>query len=418
MVDGWVTTARYGLPEGRLGERRAHIRAQQSLCNLLHVGWLFRNSITSLSIHSLCAFLQTWLSHSFAFTHSLYNLLRKPSHPSFSEHTLKPNLPTNKMRYTTATVTAALLGSASAHTRIYGAWVNGEFQGDGTSSYIRSPPTNDPVKDVTSADIVCNVNGATAASDFVSAAAGDSIALEWYHDSRGDDIIASSHKGPISTYIAEYFEDDGTAAIWTKIDEAGYDSSSDTWAVDDLIAAGGKWNSTIPSDLKAGKYMIRQEIIALHEADTCYATAGSRGAQFYPSCVQFDITGTGSGVPDEDFDFQSSYSCDLPGIQFNLYGDFDSYEIPGPEVETTLGTSSSSTSSSSSSSASGSASGSASSSAVSSATSSAASSAATTAAYDSSSDSSADSSSSSSSSGSSCSKRRKARRAAIAAARS
>lgn len=264
------------------------------------------------------------------------------------------------MRYTPAVIVAAFVASASAHTRIYSAWVNGEDQGDGRGTYIRSPPTNDPVKDLTTSDIVCNVAGATAVSDFVSAAAGDTVTMEWYHDSRGDDIIASSHKGPIITYIAEYFEDAGASAIWTKIAEQGYDSSSDTWAVDDLISAGGKIDFTLPSNIKAGKYMVRQEIIALHEADTCYATAGSRGAQFYPSCVQFEVTGSGTATPDQAFDFNANYSCDLPGIEFSLYGDFSSYEIPGPAVESTLGGSSSSSSGSSDSSSSSSSSASAS----------------------------------------------------------
>lgn len=256
------------------------------------------------------------------------------------------------MRCTTAVLAAAFVASASAHTRIYGAWVNGVDQGDGRGTYIRSPPTNDPVKDVTSPDLVCNVAGGTPVADFVSAAAGDTVTMEWYHDNRGDDIIASSHKGPIATYIAEYFEDAGASPIWTKIAEAGYDSSTQTWAVDDLIAAGGKVDFTLPSNIKAGKYMIRQEIIALHESDTCYATAGSRGAQFYPSCVQFEVTGSGSATPDQAFDFNANYSCALPGIEFNLYGSFTSYEIPGPAVESTLGGSSSSGSSSGSSSAS------------------------------------------------------------------
>lgn len=260
-----------------------------------------------------------------------------------------------KMRYTPALIVAAFAASASAHTRIYSAWVNGEDQGDGRGTYIRSPPSNDPVKDTTSADLVCNVAGATAVSDFVSAAAGDTVTMEWYHDNRADDIIASSHKGPVITYIAEYFEDAGASAIWTKIHEQGYDSASDTWAVDDLISNGGKIDFTLPSNLKAGKYMVRQEIIALHEADTCYATAGSRGAQFYPSCVQFEVTGSGTATPDQAFDFNANYSCDLPGVEFNLYGEFSSYEIPGPAVESTLGGSSSSGSSSGSGSASSSA---------------------------------------------------------------
>lgn len=235
-----------------------------------------------------------------------------------------------------ALLTVAFAASVNAHTRIYSAWVNGVDQGDGRTTYIRSPPNNDPVKDVTSPDLVCNVAGATPAAEFVSAAAGDTVTLEWYHDNRGDDIIASSHKGPIITYIAPYFEDDGASAIWTKVQEAGYDATAKTWAVDDLITNKGKVDFTIPSTLAPGQYVVRQEIIALHEADTCYATAQTRGAQFYPSCVQFEITGSGTAVPGEAFDFNAEYSCADAGIEFNLYGTFTEYTIPGPSVDSAL----------------------------------------------------------------------------------
>lgn len=158
------------------------------------------------------------------------------------------------MRFTTNSVTvAALLGTASAHTRVFSAWVNDVDQGDGRTTYIRSPPNNNPVKDLTSPNLACNAAGGTAMPEFVSAAAGDTVSLEWYHNTRGDDIIASSHKGPIMTYIAPYFEDSGASAIWTKIDEEGLTGS--TWAVDNLIANKGKKDFKIPSDIKAGKYI-------------------------------------------------------------------------------------------------------------------------------------------------------------------
>lgn len=48
-------------------------------------------------------------------------------------------------------------------------------------------------------------------------------------------------------------EDGGADAVWTKIDEDGFDGTS--WAVDKLISNGGKKDFTIPSDLKAGKYI-------------------------------------------------------------------------------------------------------------------------------------------------------------------
>lgn len=225
----------------------------------------------------------------------------------------------------------AMAGYASAHAQVYGVWVNGEDQGDGRDVYIRSPANNSPVKDLTSPDIVCNVNGAKAVSDFVSVAAGDKFSFEWYHDNRDDDIIDASHQGPIITWIAEYTESDGTGPIWTKIDEDGYDGSD--WAVQKLIDNRGIYDLTIPESLAAGKYLIRQEIIAHHESDTAYNENEARGAQFYPSCVQVEVTGSGSAVPDQGFDFNTDYTYDDEGIVFNLYSDdASSYVIPGPEV--------------------------------------------------------------------------------------
>lgn len=153
-------------------------------------------------------------------------------------------------------------------------------------------------------------------------------------------------------------EGNGADAVWTKIDEVGLDGTS--WGVDKLIANKGKQDFTIPSGLKAGKYMgkpssrffvskswsvlvnvpnntVRQEIIALHEADTTYDVNPGRGAQFYMSCVQFDISGNGSTVPSEKFAFNGGYSYADPGIKFNLYGgSTTAYTVPGPAIDPQL----------------------------------------------------------------------------------
>lgn len=82
---------------------------------------------------------------------------------------------------------------------------------------------------------------------------------------------------------------------------------------------------------------VRQEIIALHEADATYDQNPARGAQFYTSCVQFDVTGDGSRVPSEGFAFNGGYSYDDPGIGFDLYGGSAvDYTIPGPALDPQL----------------------------------------------------------------------------------
>lgn len=76
-----------------------------------------------------------------------------------------------------------------------------------------------------------------------------SILLDDILFSRGDDIIAASHHGPVQVWIAPAPGDD-----WTKLFSDGY--SNDQWGVDKLIAAGGQHSVIIP-DIPAGDYLLR-----------------------------------------------------------------------------------------------------------------------------------------------------------------
>jgi len=102
--------------------------------------------------------------------------------------------------------------------------------------------------------------------------------------------------------------------------------------VETLVASGGKHQVTLPPALAPGDYLLRAEIIALHEADTDYTVNPARGAQFYPSCSQFKITGSGTVSPPGTFGFVGGYSHADPGILYNLYAGATSYSIPGPAV--------------------------------------------------------------------------------------
>lgn len=228
----------------------------------------------------------------------------------------------------TLVAVGSLVSVASAHATVYGLWVNGAFQGDGRNSYIRSPPNNNPVKDISGTQINCNVNNRNVGSS-VSAKAGDSITFEWHHNSRGDDIIAASHKGPIVVYIAAS-SSNGNGAVWSKLCQDGL--SGGQWAVDKLISNGGKHSCTLPSALAPGDYLLRAEIIAHHESETSYSTDSARGTQFYPSCSQVKVTSGGSAVPNQNFNFVGGYKYSDPGILFNLYSNPTSYSIPGPSI--------------------------------------------------------------------------------------
>ncbi|KAL7273294.1 hypothetical protein RUND412_003868 [Rhizina undulata] len=183
---------------------------------------------------------------------------------------------------------------------------------------------NGPVEDVTSSAITCNLN-ATAAQLTSTAAAGSNVSFYWT-------TWPSSHKGPVMTYMANCGGDctsvDATTLSYFKINEAGY--SDGTWASDTLIANNNSWSVTIPSDIIAGNYLIRHELLALHSAETV------DGAQFYPMCANVAVTGGGSAEP-TGVKFPGAYSATDPGILVNIYSGLTNYTIPGPAVYTSGG---------------------------------------------------------------------------------
>jgi len=95
------------------------------------------------------------------------------------------------------------------------AFVNGIDLGLGVGKYIRGPPRNSPVKDVTSKDIICNVNNSPVPQT-IEVTAGDVVTIEWSHDNRNDNIVDPTHKGPVLVYIAPTASN-GRGAVWHKI---------------------------------------------------------------------------------------------------------------------------------------------------------------------------------------------------------
>lgn len=124
-------------------------------------------------------------------------------------------------------------------------------------------------------------------------------------------------------YIAPA-ESNGEGAVWTKLYEDGLTDGK--WAVDKFIANKGQITITLPN-LTAGEYLIRPEIIALHEANR------EGAAQFYNGCGQIKVTGSGSAsLPATGVDMTKAYSATDPGVLANIYSGATTYEIPGPAV--------------------------------------------------------------------------------------
>jgi hypothetical protein len=106
-----------------------------------------------------------------------------------------------------------------------------------------------------------------------------------------------------------------------KIDQFGYNQQTHTWGSDQMMAQNNSWTATIPSDIKPGKYVVRHELIALQFAsDGNPKGAGSvtAGAQFYPICLNVEVTGTGDRTP-AGVRFPGGYKPDESGIIYDLF---------------------------------------------------------------------------------------------------
>ncbi|KAJ8507386.1 hypothetical protein ONZ45_g10237 [Pleurotus djamor] len=233
------------------------------------------------------------------------------------------------MKLALAVLASAAL--ANAHFTFQYLWVNGVDQG--YNNGIRIPPNNNPVTDVTSTDLTCNVGGLSGAGvSTLSIPAGANITLEWHQHAQrtGEDAISGGHKGPVLVYIAKAPSTaasfNGQGAVWTKIYQSGLlNAQQQLWATDVVNANNGKHSVVIPASLPAGEYLIRTEVIALHVAQSY------PGAQLYIGCAQVKITGGGSANPPK-IALPGAYSPSDPGITVNIYNNLQSYTIPGGPV--------------------------------------------------------------------------------------
>ncbi|CAI6335660.1 unnamed protein product [Periconia digitata] len=229
--------------------------------------------------------------------------------------------------------TALAIQHASGHAIFQDLWVNGV---DKSNTCVRMPSSNSPVTNVGGNDIRCNA-GTRGVSGKCAVQAGDIVTVEM-HQQPGDrncknEAIGGAHYGPVIVYmskVADASTADGSAG-WFKIYENGWKAAgkgaadNDLWGVKDMNNCCGKVDVKIPSQLAAGDYLLRAEVIALH-------TAGqANGAQFYMSCYQLTV-GSGGSLSPATVKFPGAYKSSDAGIKINIHAAISSYPIPGPAV--------------------------------------------------------------------------------------
>jgi len=167
-------------------------------------------------------------------------------------------------------------------------------------------------------------------------AAGSKVGMIWHHDSASatDDIVADSHLGPCLVYMAK--SDTGAGPVWFKIFEEGINIANQQWCSMRVKANKGLLEFTIPANLPSGNYLMRGEVIALHDGNTI------NGAQPYVSCAEITLTGPADGVlPSSDYlvAIPGAYKPTDPGLKFNVYNTaIKNYTIPGPKLYKGSGT--------------------------------------------------------------------------------
>jgi len=242
------------------------------------------------------------------------------------------------MQSTFATVLALLsvAAYASAHGIVTQVTVAGKVyqappaaeSGNNPDSIVRQVPNNGPVPSSSDAMACGRSQPAALVAD---ANPGDSVVFQWSQ--------WPHQLGPIINYMASCGDTpcnqfDASQAKWFKVDQQGAKEDG-TW-VQLEVSQGKPTAMTIPKNLAPGGYLLRHEIIAMHNA------VATNGAEFYPSCTQLNIGGAGTGTPaaSELVSFPGAYSPDSPSLK----GSFDPYAMrsggyvfPGPPVAAQIG---------------------------------------------------------------------------------
>ncbi|KAF8055563.1 cellulose-growth-specific protein [Lyophyllum atratum] len=198
----------------------------------------------------------------------------------------------------------------------------------GQTSVERPYSSYDPILSPTASTMSCNNNGQAGPLQLsATVAAGTAITAKWNQWTHA--------QGPVMVYMAKCSGSctsaNSNSLSWFKIAHTGLVSGNlpnGVWGTGQVMNSLS-YTATIPASLAAGEYLIRHELLALHQANT---------PQFYPECGQLTVTGGGGKTPSGSYlvKFPGAYSMSDPGVNINIYtaeaATTTTYTIPGPAV--------------------------------------------------------------------------------------
>jgi len=240
------------------------------------------------------------------------------------------------MQLTSVLTTVAILAAEVAG---HGAVTSYVIAGKTYQGYNGFAPSSTPViqrqwpdfnPTLSASDFKVRCNGGTSAGLSAPVKPGDSVEAIWSQWTHS--------QGPIMVWMykcsGDFSSCDGSGAEWFKIDESGFsgdgksvflDSETPSgWGIAKLVGGNKGFTSTIPN-LKPGNYLIRHELIAMHQAGA---------PQWYAECAQLQVTGSGTGEPTQKTSIPGYAKQSDSNISFNINNHSlpQTYTMPGPPV--------------------------------------------------------------------------------------
>ncbi|KAF2471776.1 glycoside hydrolase family 61 protein-like protein [Lindgomyces ingoldianus] len=222
-----------------------------------------------------------------------------------------------------------MAATAQAHYRFSKLVINGQPEASEwiTVRQTKNYQGNQGVTDVNSADMRCFQN--RIGSSTATVAAGDTLGFVA--------MAQISHFGPLQFYMAKVPDSadintwEPSGSVWFKVAKIDAVPSANGGALTSDEKTWPAYKKTqvdfqIPKNVPSGKYLVRVESIALHQA----SSAG--GAQIYLSCAQVEVKGGGNGQPGPLVAFPGAYKSGEAGLIWSYYPVKTSYTAPGPPV--------------------------------------------------------------------------------------
>lgn len=232
---------------------------------------------------------------------------------------------------------AAACGVATAHTSFTNFFVDKAPMGDGTCVRMSHdiPKATWPIRPVTSQDMACGVNGDKGVARICPANSGSELTFNFrdWPDGSQPGSLDKSHMGPCSVYMKKVdnsaADNNAAGPGWFKIFEEDYDNSTGQWCTSKIMANDGKLSVNMPTDLAGGYYLVRPELLALHEADKTPADP-----QFYVGCAQIFLQSSGTSVPKDTVSIPGYVNMQAPAMTFGVWNTPKQFSFPqfGPST--------------------------------------------------------------------------------------